>query len=103
MKQRYYVSVTWEDWPEGGSFGTIVEAESYEEAKNLAFYEMAKSLADQRDWPDTVQQTIDYYTGCWHVVDCFPLDDFLRRHWPPTTPEPDRDPVAINDENTDNH
>jgi hypothetical protein len=26
--KRFYVTMTWEDWPEGGSFGHIVEAET---------------------------------------------------------------------------
>lgn len=36
MTQKFYVTLTWHDWSEGGSYGTVVEAESYEDAEQLA-------------------------------------------------------------------
>lgn len=51
-KKRFYVTLTWDDWPEGGSFGTVVEATNAEEAEELARDEMADSAASDRGYED---------------------------------------------------
>lgn len=73
MTERYYVTLTWDDFPEGGSFGTIVEADGYDQAEDLARQQMAESRPELGDSVEEVSRQ-------WHVVDCFPLDDFIERH-----------------------
>lgn len=54
-RKRFYVSLTWHDWPTGGSFGTVVEAETEGEAESLARQAMAQHYAAQykiEDEPD---------------------------------------------------
>lgn len=75
---RFYVTMTWHDWPEGGSYGTIVEAESYAEAEHLCHVEMAQSYAADIDGDPSV--VLQEYSNNWHVVDCFDLDDFINRY-----------------------
>lgn len=77
MKQRYYVTMTWDNWPSGGSYGAVIEAESYEEAELLCREEMAASRADE---DMTAEEVFDTYNGEWHVVDCWPLGGFIKRH-----------------------
>jgi len=75
---RFYVTLTWHDWPEGGSYGTIVEAESYAEAEQLTREEMRASYAEESDYDD--DNYLDDLSRNWHVVDCFNLDDFIKRY-----------------------
>ena len=83
---RFYVTVTWDDWPEGGSYGTIVEAENDDIAKVMVFEEMARARADERTQdagdvePEDWQEILSSYADDWHVVDCFDLDEFIDRH-----------------------
>lgn len=84
---RFYVSLTWDDWPEGGSFGTVVDAINYDEAERKARAEMATHRAegrnsdlDEDEEPWTCERILAELGDEWHVVDCFPLDDFIRRH-----------------------
>ncbi len=42
---RFTVTMTWDDFPEGGSYGTTIEAESHEEAERLVRQEMAENRA----------------------------------------------------------
>ena len=46
---RFYVSLTWDNWPEGGSYATIVEATERATAEALARREMAVSRAEERE------------------------------------------------------
>ena len=73
---RFYVTLTWHDWPEGGSYGTIVEAKDHEEAEKMARAEMAESYSA------TINSTVEYaqraYGHNWHIVDCFDLDAFIE-------------------------
>jgi hypothetical protein len=64
---RYYVTMTWDDWPEGGSYGDIVWASGYDDAEKQVVAGMIESRGD------------DTYQLEWHIVDCFPLDDFIQR------------------------
>lgn len=45
MKQKFYVCHSWHDFPEGGTYATVVTAESHEEAEHLCKIEMAASIA----------------------------------------------------------
>lgn len=83
-KQRFNVTMTWDDWPSGGSYGTIVEAANYSEAEELCRAEMAACREDENR---TAQDVLAEYEHDWHVVDCFPLNDFIKRHTGPTTPQ----------------
>lgn len=79
---RFYVTMTWDDWPEGGSYGTVVEAESYEDAERLTKEEMAKTRAEGHDEDDLKDPEwwLENEGNNWHVVDCFELDPFIQKH-----------------------
>lgn len=78
MTEKFYVTLTWHDWPEGGSFGTVVEAESYQQAEDLARAEMRATLAEEGE--DYDDDYLDDRDNNWHLVDCFKVDDFIKRH-----------------------
>lgn len=82
---RFYITLTWDDWPEGGSYGTVVEAEDTEKAEVAAKLEMAQlrtedSDSESDDSFDPVQEFLENYENDWHVVDCFDLDGFIANH-----------------------
>ena len=88
---KHYVTMTWDNFPEGGSFGAVIEAENHDLAEKLCRQEMADSRADEdthdgfglegdecdADW------FLDSYASEWHVIDCFDLDAFLAEHATP--------------------
>lgn len=76
---RFYVTMTWDDWPEGGSFGTVIEAKTEDHAEALCKVEMAQSAADN-ERADHVKDALETWGEQWHVVDCFPVDDFIENH-----------------------
>ncbi len=78
MMPRFYVTMTWDDWPEGGSYGTVIEAETSEQAETLCRQEMAATRAEDSDI--TAQDYLDDYSNEWVVVDCFDLDKFIEEH-----------------------
>ncbi|MZR12680.1 hypothetical protein GQE99_06555 [Maritimibacter sp. DP07] len=45
--RRSYVTRNWHDYPEGGDFGTIVEAKDHDEAERLCGLEMAACLLEE--------------------------------------------------------
>lgn len=69
--KRFYVTLTWEDWPECGSFGTIVEADNWDDAEQTARWEMA----NHHDGDPL--ETIENIGYNWHLVDCWDLDEFI--------------------------
>lgn len=78
---RFYVTKTWHDWPEGGSYGTVVEANDFAEAEALCEAEMAQSYAEFfDDEEDPVEYAREAYGQEWHTVDCFNLDEFIENH-----------------------
>lgn len=77
---RFYVSMTWDDWPEGGSYGTVVEAADHDEAEALCRREMAQSrIADGEPGEEnsTPEYWLEHYGDKWHVVDCYDLDKLI--------------------------
>lgn len=80
---RYYVTITWDDFPEGGSYGTVVDATDHTDAENLCRFEMAETRCEDAE-PESDESYpsywIEQYKDTWHVVDCFPLDEFINRH-----------------------
>ena len=78
--RRFYVTMTWHDFPEGGSYGTVVEARDHNHAKKLCREEMAISLSDESKGEDTPEQKMKNYGEGWHVIDCFYLDEFIKHH-----------------------
>lgn len=84
--QRFYVTLTWDDWPEGGSYGTVVEAADHDEAEALARREMAESRAAEScfegEEPEAPEAVLAAYEHAWHLVDCWPVDDFIAGHTP---------------------
>ncbi len=83
MTTRFYVTMTWDDWPEGGSYGTVVEATDYEVAEALCRQEMAASRCDDPDNDEEVSEVLETYADEWEVVDCFDLDQFIADHQRP--------------------
>ena len=78
MTEKFYVTLTWHDWPEGGSYGTVVEAESSQQAEDLARAEMRATYAEEGE--DYDDDYLDDRNNNWHLVDCFKVDDFIKRH-----------------------
>ncbi len=74
---RWYVTMTWDDWPGGGSYGTIIEAATAEEAEKLCRMEMAASRAGD---DMSAEEYLEAYGDEWEEVDCFKLDEFIKRH-----------------------
>ena len=90
---RFYVSMTWDDFPEGGSYGTIVHADTHEQAENDTRWMMAFSriTGDDEFIGPIDESTLDEINECysdgasdWDVVDCFDLDEFIEKHSKPT-------------------
>lgn len=52
MKSKFYVSCNWHDYPEGGTYGTEVLAETHEEALQLCHAEMAAITAESIGYED---------------------------------------------------
>jgi hypothetical protein len=110
---KFYVTMTWDDWPNGGSYGTVVNAKDHVEAEQLCKLEMAASRAEERElcWhcgDDTdggdgfdglcpscadisedqeleatdaaVQRVFAEYADEWYLVDCFDVDEFIKRN-----------------------
>lgn len=69
MTKKFYVSMTWDNWPEGGSYGNVIEANSEEEAEALCRQEMAESRASESGVYDAAYY-LEHYAHDWHVVDC---------------------------------
>ena len=76
--KRYYCTATWHDFPEGGSFGTVVQADSYANAELACKQEMAETYAADID--EDPDQVFDEYKHSWHMIDCFDVDDFIKRN-----------------------
>ncbi len=74
---KWYVTMTWDNWPEGGSFGTVVEAAAQEQAEALCRQAMADSRAETDYTPEYY---LENYSAEWHVVDCFPLAVFVQQN-----------------------
>ncbi|MCR9254748.1 MAG: hypothetical protein NXI16_01480 [Alphaproteobacteria bacterium] len=74
---RFYVTMTWDNWPEGGSYGTVVEAENHDQAEELCRQKMAEWRADEDQTAKEVRESHEHE---WHVVDCFDLDAFIAQH-----------------------
>jgi hypothetical protein len=85
---RYYVTVTWDNWPEGGSCGEVIEAETYEAACDRMFDIMANYRAEDADPEDYEVETVEQlpaairacYEDEWHIVDCYDLDEHIANH-----------------------
>lgn len=92
---RWYVTMTWDNWPEGGSYGTVIEAETSDEAEEICRDEMAEIRCEPGDLTDEDRADPDFdpadydsepeywlkaYAHEWHLVDCFDLDEFIARH-----------------------
>jgi hypothetical protein len=78
-RERWYVTMMWDDYPEGGSFGTIVMANGYEQAEAKCRKEMAAHRVRESD-DYTIASVIRDYADYWELVDCYPLDGFIRMH-----------------------
>ena len=71
--RKYHVVMTWEDWPSGGSYATVVDTPYGEEdAERLARLEMAESRGEEIGQNgDDITET---YGHAWHLVSFEPLD-----------------------------
>lgn len=78
---RFYVSMTWEDWPEGGSFVGTTEAASDEEAVSKVMDAMALARTEGMDGElATPEYWLLEYGEDWELVDCFNIDEFIEEH-----------------------
>ncbi len=80
--RRFYVTVTWEDWPEGGSYGDVVEARDADHAEELIRQQMIDDRMEEWGEEDDNDHR-EFLKSCaedWHPVDCFDLDEFIARH-----------------------
>lgn len=82
---RYYVSMTWDDWPEGGTYTTLVDAESDEEALAKVKRQMAEArIFDDEEYDEeytrdmAIDECLEGYGDAWHEVECLPIDDFIE-------------------------
>ena len=81
MTQKFYVTLTWHDWPEGGSYGTVVEAKDFDEAEELARAEMRETYREEIDGDlDDDDDYLDDWDANWHLVDCFKVADFHKHN-----------------------
>lgn len=71
MIQPYYVCRAWHDFPEGGTYATLVMAASDDEAGRACLEEMAVNYIDPDEGP-TVEDWCDEWMDDCHVIDCFP-------------------------------
>jgi len=88
---RFYTTLTWDNWPEGGSYGDIVEAANSTEAEAMVRLMMAASRLDdesedESEDEDEVQRIMEEHADDWHLVDCWDVDDFIARHALPVVP-----------------
>ena len=63
---RFYVTMTWENWPDCGSYGMVVEAKNHAEAEKAVRAEMV-----------THEDGDEGYADSYYLVDCFDLDKFI--------------------------
>lgn len=79
--KRYYVTMLWEDPPQGGSYGAIVEADSDEEAVTKVKQAMAEVRAfDMGDEMAKPEYWLEEYGSDWKVVDCWDVDKFIEEN-----------------------
>jgi len=76
---RWYVTITWDNWPEGGSYSAVVQADDEYDAEHAAHWEMAGTRVDSGAYADEAE-VIEKHSRDWHVVDCFNLDAFIIHH-----------------------
>ncbi len=91
--KTYYCTANWHDYPEGGTYGDLVQANSYEDAEKELRLLMAASHIDNY-WVDedfgihgldpedeeaAIQMVMEMYAYEWVVVDCYPyVDNFIN-------------------------
>ena len=80
--ETYYVTLTWHDFPEGGSFGTLVKAKNHIEAEELARVEMADAYTkddevEEEDYLNHLANMVESYWDKWGLIDCWPVEDFI--------------------------
>ena len=83
----YYVTKTWENFPEGGSCGEIVWACSYQTAEEV----MIEIMIDNRssEWfeegmsPEEEKASREAYKEAnasdWHTIDCTPVREMVQQ------------------------
>lgn len=76
---RFYVTMTWHGFPEGGTYGAVIEAANATEAEADCRLEMANHGFDP-ECDKCAEDLVKQYENDWHVVDCFDLDAFIAEH-----------------------
>lgn len=82
---KFYVTKTWHDFPDGGSYGAVVEADSFTEAERRLMLEMAKERTSEfavDEEEGSVAYWMEAYSGEWHTVDCFVIQSFISAQCP---------------------
>lgn len=76
----WYVSMTWHDFPQGGSYGAVVTARNAEEAEKACRFEMAEAEFTDGECGRSLADVVEEYKDEWHIIDCFPLQQFINQH-----------------------
>lgn len=82
----HYVSMTWDDWPEGGSYGAQIMADDQNAAIAIAKLQMADSRCGGEDADSETSLPLywlENYSDDWHTVDCWEMPA------QPAAPSPD--------------
>lgn len=83
VPKKYYIAMTWENWPQCSAYTTVVTALNYEEASKLCMREMLAIIIDEGliDKP-AEDADLDVLADHqpWYLVDMFALDEFFHIH-----------------------
>ena len=88
---RFYVTMAWENFPEGGSYGDVVWARDHGEAEDLVRKNMAYvrcegvrpedyHFYDCETFEQLHAQFLQAHQHQWEVIDCWRLDDFIENN-----------------------
>lgn len=84
---RFYVTITWDNFPESGSYGDVVWAKDHRDAEEKVKQNMASVRCEGYNPADygcstegqMLRQFHRAHEHDWQVIDCFPLDEFIAR------------------------
>lgn len=81
---RFYVTMGWEDFPEGGTYGDVIEAADQDAAIEQCKKDMAACRADgnAEDAEADAAEILEEYNNNWTNIDCWDVDEFIERHGP---------------------
>lgn len=84
MTRRFYVTMTWEEWPDQGAYTAIVDATDSEDATRTVMHMMAANRGRHDEVLDEDLDAVLEHED-WHVAVCFNIDEFIAEHKKPPT------------------